>query len=79
MSLVFPMVKDDRIVINTNVGEKAITLHRDGISNNMLGVMRPNSTWFLLDSGDNVFTYECEEGIENLQVTFTTPVLYGGV
>lgn len=73
------LIKEDKVVINTNVGEKSITLYRDGVVTNLLGNMQPNSTWFTLDIGDNIFTYECDEGIENLQVTFTTPVLYGGV
>lgn len=73
------MVNGDKIEINTNVGEKKITLTRDGVTTKILGNMRPNSTWFTLEAGDNVFTYECADGIENLQVTFTNRVLYGGV
>lgn len=79
MTLNILLFKDDKVIINTNSGEKAVTLIRDGVSVNILGNMLPNSTWFLLESGDNVFTYDCEEGINNLQVTFTIPILYGGV
>ena len=70
---------NDHIVINTNVDNKAITLIRDGVSSNAMGYMSPDSKWLILNSGDNVFTYEAESGAENLQVTFTTALLYGGV
>jgi hypothetical protein len=79
MALNISMIKGDKITINTNAGEKGITLLRDGITYNILGNMQPSSAWFTLDTGDNVFTYECESGVYNLQLTFTTPILYGGV
>lgn len=79
MALNIDMIKGDKITINTNAGEKGITLLRDGITYNILGNMQPSSAWFTLDTGDNVFTYECESGVDNLQLTFTTPILYGGV
>lgn len=70
---------NDHIIINTNVDNKAITLIRNGESSNAMGYMSPDSKWLILNSGDNVFTYEAENGAENLQVTFTTALLYGGV
>lgn len=79
MSLNFTMQPSDKIVINTNVGEKSITLIRNGVSTNALGYMKPNSKWFMLENGDNIFTYDCENGINNLQLTFTSAVLYSGV
>ena len=44
-----------------------------------MGYMTPDSKWLMLNAGDNIFTYEAENGAENLQVTFTTALLYGGV
>ena len=79
MAINFELMNEDRVIINTNAGEKSITLLRDGWDMNMIGYIVPNSTWFKLDVGDNLFTYECESGMENLQVTFTTNALYGGV
>lgn len=70
---------NDQIIINTNVDNKAITLIRDGETSNAMGYMTPDSKWLILNSGDNVFTYGAESGSENLQVTFTTALLYGGV
>lgn len=79
MKLNFTLLESDTVVINTNVGEKAINLIRNGVSSNAMGYLSHDSSWLTLSSGDNVFTYECESGGSNLQITFTTQVLYGGV
>lgn len=79
IKLMLTMEQNDLIIINTNSGKKAITLIRAGVSSNALGYMYPDSSWFELESGDNVFTYDAENGKANLQLTFRTSVLYGGV
>ncbi len=79
LKLNFTMLPSDTIVINTNVGEKSIELIRDGVSYNALGYMAQDSTWFVLESGDNVFTYDADSGNSNLQLTFSTSILYSGV
>ena len=75
----FTMLTSDTLIINTNVGEKSIELIRDGVNYNALGYMERDSTWFVIESGDNVFTYDADSGNSNLQLTFTTSVLYSGV
>lgn len=79
IKLNFTMLPSDTIIINTNVGEKSIELIRDGVTYNALGYMLPDSKWFTLESGDNVFTYDADSGNSNLQITFTTAILYSGV
>lgn len=79
MKLNITMQASDTIIINTNVGEKSITLIRNGVSSNALGYMTPDSDWFVLEAGDNVYTYDADSGNGNLQITFTTSLLYGGV
>ena len=79
IKLMLTMEANDHIIINTNLGEKSITLVRNGVSTNIMGYMFPTSSWLTLESGDNVFTYDCESGGSNLQISFTTSVLYGGV
>lgn len=79
IKLNFTMLASDTIVINTHVGEKSIELIRDGITYNALGYMAQDSTWFELKSGDNVYTYDADSGNSNLQLTFTTSILYSGV
>ena len=79
LKLNIEMVAGDSIVINTNAGEKSIELIRAGVSRNILGNMAKNSTWFVLESGDNVFAYDAESGNNDLQLSFTTSILYSGV
>lgn len=79
IKLLFTMIAGDRIVINSNTGSKSITLIRGGVNTNIMGSMYPDSTWLTLGAGDNVFTYQCDSGADNLQLTFTASVLYGGV
>ena len=79
MAFNFSMKTSDSIIINTNQGEKSITLLREGKKYNAIGYMTPDSEWFVLENGDNVFTYEAASGTSNLQITFTTSLLYGGV
>lgn len=79
LKLNFTMLASDTIVINTNVGEKSIELIRDGATYNAMGYMAQNSSWFELQSGDNVFTYDADSGNSYLQLTFTTSILYSGV
>lgn len=79
IKLNYDLVADEEIIINTNVDNKAITLIKNGVSSNAMGYMTPDSKWLTLNAGDNVFTYEAESRAENLQVTFTTALLYGGV
>lgn len=69
----------DKIVINTNVGEKSISLIRNGVTTNIIGYLCCDSEWFVLDTGDNVFTYSADEGQINMQITFTSNILYAGV
>ena len=79
LKLNFTMLPSDTIVINTNVGEKSIELIRDGVTYNAMGYMAQDSKWFVLEAGDNVFTYDADSGNSNLQLTFTTAILYSGV
>ena len=79
IKLMLTMEANDRIIINTNQGEKSVTLIRGGVATNILGYLYPDSTWLTLEAGDNVFTYDTESGTSNLQLTFTSSVLYGGV
>lgn len=73
------LLQSDLITINTSQGEKSITLTRGGVVSNAMGYMTPDSDWLQLQAGDNVFTYSCDSGSSNLQITFYSQVMYGGV
>lgn len=79
IALNYTLEPNDQIIINTNIGKKSITLIRNGVTSNAMGYMTPDSKWLTLGQGDNVFTYDADSGNSNLQLTFTTSVLYGGV
>lgn len=54
------MVKGDQIVINTNRGEKSIT--KNGV--NILNKIKPGSTFFSLETGDNELTVDTDGDTE---------------
>ena len=63
------LVSGEEVVINTNIGEKSI---RGKIGNadytNYFMYKNIDSPWLQLDVGDNLFRYNAEEGIDNLDV-----------
>ena len=73
------MQTNDIITITTDVDNKNVLLIRNGKVINALGYMRPDSKWFYLSAGDNVYTYECESGATNLKIDVSAPILYSGV
>lgn len=79
LKLNLTLLSGDTVIINTNIGEKSIELIRDGVSYNALGYMLQDSSWFILETGDNVFTYDADSGNSNLHLTFIMSELYSGV
>lgn len=72
------MLEGDKIVINTNKGEKAVTLYKDGVATNIINKVYPSPTWFTLQPGDNVFMYSAENP-DLLQIVFKHFTQYEGV
>lgn len=72
------MVKGDKITINTNKGEKTVTLLKDGKTTNIINKLQQAPTWFILQPGDNLFTYEAENQ-DLLQIVFKHYAQYEGV
>ena len=79
IKLEFTMETNDIIHINTNSGQKSITLIRDGVETNIISHLSYSSKWLTLNAGDNVFTFDAESGASNIRLTFRTVSLYGGV
>lgn len=69
----------DNIVINTQKGNKNVTLIRDGVRTNILNCIEKGSQWFTLVKGDNIFAYTTDSGSSNLQFYITNKVAYDGV
>ena len=77
----YSFVENDRIIIDTNKGEKSIKLIRDGLTSNIFTAMTKGSTFFQLDVGDNYFSYLVDDGVNDnlVQIRFKHYTLYRGV
>ena len=74
-----PIIAGDDIVISTTIGNKSITLIRDGLSINILNCLNRDADWFRLSYGDNVFAFDAETGIDNIQLRIENQIRYEGV
>lgn len=79
--LTMTMIKGDLLTVNTNRGQKSVTLTRDGVNTNVIANVSRESTWLTLDMGDNQFSYttDTEGGEELLQIVFKHRTIYEGV
>lgn len=75
----FDMNLGDVIRINTQRGEKSVTLIRDGVETNILNNMQNGSSWLQLIMGSNEISYECDVGAENLSVFLSILKYHEGV
>lgn len=73
------MQAGDVITINTNKGNKSVTLLKNGILTDIINDIDRNNTWFILDVGLNTFTYTCDHGQEDFFVKFKVSERFGGV
>lgn len=79
VGLNFTMQTGDLIEINTNKGNKKITLLRNGEYTNIFNTRMRDSVWLELAYGENIFTMEAKQGINNLRVLFKHFNQYEGV
>lgn len=75
----FTMQLGDVIKINTNKFNKKVELIRYGETRNIINNILKGNKWLTLQVGDNLFTYTCEAGEENLSFKFTYSNRYEGV
>ena len=75
----FEMQAGDLIEISTSGGNKKITLLRDSEYSNIFNSRMKGSTWLTLQDGENIFTYEASNGLNNLRVVFKHYNLYEGI
>jgi len=73
--------EDDKVIINTNKGEKSIVLIRNGITSNIFTAIAKSSTFFQLSVGDNLFSYLADGGVSDdlIHIVFKHYTLYRGV
>lgn len=73
------LIKNDTLIINTNRGNKSVTLIRDGIITNELNSVSGASTWLQLEPGVHDFTFSADTNNIELQVSAEIETLYEGV
>lgn len=76
----FTMQSADLITINTETGNKSITLLRNGVETNLFNYLAEGSTWLQLELGNNEFCYTTQSGVlTDLNVTIRHYDLIEGV
>ena len=73
------MQESDVIEIQTQKGKKGVWLTRNGERTNIINSIMAGITWFQLEPGENLFTYEADVGLEFLKIEFLYNYIYGGV
>ena len=72
-------ISDDLIEINTQLGQKSITLYRGVNKYNLLPAITSNSKWLELVQGDNEIYIYAASGVENILTQLMYKRLYMGV
>lgn len=77
----YDFLEADRIIIDTNIGKKSVSLFRQGNTSNLFTAIKKGSVFFQLDIGDNFFSYLVDEGNndDGVRIIFKHYALYGGV
>lgn len=75
----FDMYQGDVITVNTNQGEKSVTLLRGGVTTNILADRTEGSTWLTFEPGENEISFGADEGAANLEVSLTITQKFEGV
>lgn len=81
MTLNYSFATDDQIIINTNAGEKSVTLIRSGASTNLFSALDIDSEFIQLRVGDNRFSYSVDNvaNTDNVIITVSYSPIYRGV
>lgn len=73
------MTAGEVIIINTNTGNKKITSLKNGVETNILNLLDLSSTFLQLKTGDNLFRYDADDNLNNLEVEVNFYERYMGV
>lgn len=80
ISLVYNFLPNDRVVIDTNKGQKSVSMLRNGVIYNIFTAVQSGSTFLQLRSGQNPMTYLVEGGNDGAaDVKFKFYTKYRGV
>ena len=67
------------ITVNTHFQNKKVELNKNGVISNAFNWIDFQSTFLQLDPGDNLFRYDADEGLGNLEVSIYFNPQYLGV
>ena len=73
------MVAGEVVTVTTDYGNKKVTSSLNGVTSNAFSFIDLDSTFLQLDVGDNLFRYNAETGIDNLEVSISFTPQYLGV
>lgn len=73
------MQSGDLITINSNKGEKAVTLLRGTTTTNLLDDRTDGSEWLMFAAGENLLTIDAASGLDDLRASLSVVQLYEGV
>lgn len=62
------MYAGEVVEVTTTIGEKKVVAHVNGVEMNYFRYRDLDSTWLQLGVGDNLFRYDADTGIDNLEV-----------
>lgn len=81
IELEYSFLAGDVVTINTNKGQKKISLVRDGGTSNIFPALQSGSTFFQLNTGDNFFSYAVDNGDNDsaVNILFKHYSIYRGV
>lgn len=80
ITLAHTFLPEDLVTINTNKGQKSVTLLRDGESSNLFSAVEKGSVFFQLMPGDNYFSYVVTGAQDSdVDIVFRHHTVYRGV
>ena len=71
LRLNYTMTQGDVIEVTTHDGNKTITLLKDNVKTNIFNAIDLNSHFLQIEPGDNLFRYEADTGVDNLEMKLT--------
>lgn len=79
MAIEYEFDAGDELYIDTNKGQKSITLSRSGEKINLINYLADGSTWLILEPGINSYEYTTTYGQTNVELSIEHTDLYQGV
>lgn len=81
LTLNYSFQSGDKIIIDTNKGQKSIKLIRNGVMSNLFSALQQGSVFFQLATGNNMFEYTANNvsNSDSVSIMFRFYMIYRGV